>query len=242
MHVACCCCSQVCPPGKYAASPFSTGCLYCPPGSFSYYWGAPTCRTCLPGTFAAAAGSLFCDICRDGTTTRSEGATECEVAVSSDGRGVRLDDSLAASDVAILLSFGLLLDGASLEAVSRSLTGINGSSEGIIGVLVRGDTASALNVSLGSVQVLAVQQINSRQLLVNVSAAVPVSSSQQEAAAAASNDLSAGACPVLLRGLHMPQLARAWHIPPVTTTVLPALALRCATPCPVHPLAPEFSS
>jgi hypothetical protein len=56
--------TQVCPPGKYAASPFSTGCLYCPPGSFSYYWGAPTCRPCLPGTFAADAGSLFCDICR----------------------------------------------------------------------------------------------------------------------------------------------------------------------------------
>jgi hypothetical protein len=35
----------------------------------------------------------------------------------------------------------------------RSLTGINGSSEGIVGVLVRGDTASALNISLGSVQV-----------------------------------------------------------------------------------------
>lgn len=35
----------------------------------------------------------------------------------------------------------------------RSLTGINGSSEGIVGVLVRGDTASALNISLGNVQV-----------------------------------------------------------------------------------------
>jgi hypothetical protein len=104
----------------------------------------------------------------------------------------RLDDRLATSDVAILLSFGLLLDGTSLEAVSRSLTGINGSSEGIVGVLVRGDTASALNISLGSVQVLAVQQINSRQLLVNVSAALPVTS-QQEAAASASQDLSAGA-------------------------------------------------
>lgn len=38
-------------------------------------------------------------------------------------------------------------------AVCRSLTGINGSSEGIVGVLVRGDTATALNISLGSVQV-----------------------------------------------------------------------------------------
>jgi hypothetical protein len=37
--------------------------------------------------------------------------------------------------------------------VCRSLTGINGSSEGIVGVLVRGDTATALNISLGSVQV-----------------------------------------------------------------------------------------
>lgn len=38
-------------------------------------------------------------------------------------------------------------------ASCRSLTGINGSSEGIVGVLVRGDTATALNISLGSVQV-----------------------------------------------------------------------------------------
>jgi hypothetical protein len=124
-----------------------------------------------------------------------------------------------------------------------------------VGVLVRGDTASALNISLGSVQVscctqvmsvscqfstmlglagkcivltawflqilagmlscvsqevnsgdvvdascdcimrvslqvLAVQQIGSRQLLVNVSAALPVSTDQ--AAAAAQQDLSAG--------------------------------------------------
>lgn len=59
-----------------------------------------------------------------------------------------------------------------------------------MGVLVRGDTASALNISLGSVQVLAVQQINSRQLLVNVSAALPVTAQQE--AAAASQDLSAG--------------------------------------------------
>lgn len=60
----CCVLLQVCPPGKYAGSPFSTTCLYCPPGTFSYYWGAPTCRTCLPGTYAATAGSLFCDICK----------------------------------------------------------------------------------------------------------------------------------------------------------------------------------
>jgi hypothetical protein len=44
-----------------------------------------------------------------------------------------------------------LLDRALLPC--RYLTGINGSSEGIVGVLVRGDTASALNISLGSVQV-----------------------------------------------------------------------------------------
>lgn len=41
-----------------------------------------------------------------------------------------------------------------------------------------------------SMQVLAVQQIGSRQLLVNVSAALPVSTDQ--AAAAAQQDLSAG--------------------------------------------------
>lgn len=154
---------QVCPPGKYAASPLSTTCLFCPPGSFSYYWGAPTCRTCLPGTYAASAGSLFCDICRcvgasikllrahngqqlltaapllpkgshvcctdshalhavrpcrEGTTTRAEGATQCEVMVA-DGSSSWLDSMAGSADVAVLLSFGLLLDGTSLESVSR---------------------------------------------------------------------------------------------------------------------------
>lgn len=37
----------------------------------------------------------------------------------SGGSASRLDDSLGAADVAILLSFGLLLDGTSLESVSR---------------------------------------------------------------------------------------------------------------------------
>ncbi|WIA29687.1 hypothetical protein OEZ86_012169 [Tetradesmus obliquus] len=178
---------KVCPPGKYAASPFSTSCLFCPPGSFSYYWGAPACRTCLPGTFAAEAGSLFCNICRDGSTTSSEGATSCDVSLSDGGSVL---DSQGASEYAILLSFGVVLDGTLLEAVTRSTTGINGSSEGIVAVLVASDTASALNVSLGSVQVLAVQQIGSRQLLVNVSATVPVEA-EGEAAAATTQDLSA---------------------------------------------------
>ncbi|WIA09604.1 hypothetical protein OEZ85_008996 [Tetradesmus obliquus] len=178
---------KVCPPGKYAASPFSTSCLFCPPGSFSYYWGAPACRTCLPGTFAAEAGSLFCNICRDGSTTSSEGATSCDVSLSDGGSVL---DSQGASEYAILLSFGVVLDGTLLEAVTRSTTGINGSSEGIVAVLVASDTASALNVSLGSVQVLAVQQISSRQLLVNVSATVPVEA-EGEAAAATTQDLSA---------------------------------------------------
>jgi hypothetical protein len=107
----------------------------------------------------------------------------------SDGGSVL--DSQGASKYAILLSFGVVLDGTMLEAVTRSTTGINGSSEGIVAVLVASDTASALNVSLGSVQVLGVQQIGSRQLLVNVSATVPVDA-EGEAAAATTQDLSAG--------------------------------------------------
>lgn len=127
-------------------------------------------------------------VCRDGTTTYSEGATSCDLSVSDGGSVI---DSQSASDYAILLSFGVVLDGTTLEAVTRSTTGINGSSKGIVAVLVRGDTASALNVSLGSVKVLAVQQISSRQLLVNVSATVPVPI--DDGAAAATQDLSAGA-------------------------------------------------
>lgn len=54
---------------------------------------------------------------REGTTTRTEGATQCEVVVT--GGASRLDETLGSADVAILLSFGLLLDGTSLESVSR---------------------------------------------------------------------------------------------------------------------------
>jgi len=68
--------------------------------------------------------------------------------------------------------------------------GINGSSERIVAVLVRSDTAVALNVTVGSVQVLAVQQIGTRQLLINVSATVPMPAEQE--AVAAVRDLSAG--------------------------------------------------
>lgn len=55
---------------------------------------------------------------REGTTTRTEGATRCEVSVAG-GLFSRLDDVLGSADVAILLSFGLLLDGTNLESVSR---------------------------------------------------------------------------------------------------------------------------
>jgi hypothetical protein len=61
---------------------------------------------------------LFADVLREGTTTRTEGATLCEVLVAG-GLSSRLDDVLGSTDVAILLSFGLLLDGTNLESVSR---------------------------------------------------------------------------------------------------------------------------
>eukprot|EP00879_Flechtneria_rotunda_P014074 GHRR01014704.1.p1 GENE.GHRR01014704.1~~GHRR01014704.1.p1 ORF type:complete len:398 (+),score=116.21 GHRR01014704.1:218-1411(+) len=123
--------------------------------------------------------------CRDGTTTSSGGARSCDMSVT----GTALAGVADASDYAILVSFGVVVDGAALEAVTRSTTGINGSSEGIVAVLIQGDTATALNVSLGDVQVLGVQQIGTRQLLVNVSATVPVPA--EAAAAAATDDLSA---------------------------------------------------
>jgi hypothetical protein len=94
------------------------------------------------------------------------------------------------SDYAILLSFGVLLEGATLDSVSRATTGINGSSEGIVAVLVQGDTALALNVSLHQVEIVGVRQIGVRQLLVNVSATVPVNT--EEAALKDTEELSAG--------------------------------------------------
>ncbi|GBF99616.1 hypothetical protein Rsub_12295 [Raphidocelis subcapitata] len=170
---------QVCPPGKFSAAPFSPGCRLCPEGSFSYFWGAAACRTCLPGTFAPGRGSLYCDICPDGLTTLGEGAAECGVSVND----------LATPEYVIMLSFGVVLSGASLGAVSRATTGINGNSEGIVAVLVRSDTASALNVPLEAVTIAGVQQLSQRRLLVNVSAAVPFNT--EGAAAADTQDLSA---------------------------------------------------
>jgi hypothetical protein len=96
----------------------------------------------------------------------------------------------AASEYIILLSFGVVLDGTNLASVSRATTGINGSSEGIVAVLVQGDTAAALNVSLHAVEIGGVSQINARQLLVNVSATVPLDA--EKAALQKQQDLSAG--------------------------------------------------
>lgn len=139
---------------------------------------------------------LYAAICdREGTTTTSEGSTSCDITVTNDGSGLDSLDGAVDYEYALLLSFGVVLDGALLEAVSRSTTGINGSSEGIVAVLVKSDTATALNVSVGSVQVLGVQQLDSRQLLVNVSATVPVAGEvqeQQDGVAADAQDLAAG--------------------------------------------------
>jgi len=171
---------QVCPPGKFSPA-YSAGCRLCPEGSFSYFWGADVCRTCLPGTFAPDRGSLYCNICPDGRTTLGEGASDCGVSVAD----------LKTPEYVIMLSFGVVLSGASLGAVSRDTTGINGDSEGIVAVLVRSDTASALNVSLEAVTIGGVRQISQRRLLVNVSAAVPVNT--EDVAVADTQDLSAGA-------------------------------------------------
>lgn len=170
---------QVCPPGKYAPSPLSTFCDVCPPGTFTYFWGAAGCRTCLSGTYAPTQASLYCNICPEGLTTSGDGAFFCDVAV---GGG-------AVPSYAIFVSFSVLLNGTSLDRVSRDTTGINGSSEGIVAVLVRGDTAVALNVSLEQVQIMGVRQISSRQLLVNVSATVPVNT--EDSTASNTQDLSA---------------------------------------------------
>lgn len=131
---------------------------------------------------------------RDGTTTYSEGSTICDVTVRKDASALDALPSTNGSEYALLLSFGVVLDGALLETVSRSTTGINGSSEGIVSVLIRSDTATALNVTLGSVQVNSVQQLDSRQLLINVSAAVPVPDDQQQQGGptADAQDLAAG--------------------------------------------------
>ena len=194
---------QVCPPGRFSGGPFSAGCRLCPRGSFAYYWGADACVRCLPGTYAARRGSLFCDICPDGRATLGEGAAECAAAAAE----------LRAPDYAVLLSFGVVLSGASLGAVSRDTTGINGSSEGIVAVLVRSDAAAALNVTLDAVSIGGVREMARRRLLVNVSAAVPVN--VEDAALADTRDLSAGA------------RAGLWGCPPVCLCV-PLYACVCA--------------
>lgn len=66
----------------------------------------------LPGTDCVS---------RDGTTTYSEGATSCDITVTGDG--LPSIDAYSTAEYAMLLSFGLVLDGTSLEAVTRSTTG-----------------------------------------------------------------------------------------------------------------------
>lgn len=76
-------------------------------------------RQCHCWTLPRLAPLTACaaTVCRDGSTTRTEGATDCEVVVA--GGFAAVDDVWGTADVAILLSFGLLLDGTSLESVSR---------------------------------------------------------------------------------------------------------------------------
>lgn len=105
----------LCPPGHYSPTEGNSQCTPCPEGTFSYTWGSQICRLCMIGSAANKEGSEYCQLCPEGYMTDREGAAHCTVSVrSTDLR----------TSYAIIASFGVVLNGTSLEEVERLGTGL----------------------------------------------------------------------------------------------------------------------
>lgn len=104
-------------------------------------------------------------MCPANFTTEADGSSECNLPV---GTGPDLSTRYA-----VIVSFGMLLNGTALEDIAR-LAGVNASSTSILKTLVRSDTASGFNVSMGNVRVLQVTEVSKEVLFVKLSAALPV--------------------------------------------------------------------
>ncbi|KAK9917087.1 hypothetical protein WJX75_000778 [Coccomyxa subellipsoidea] len=140
-------------------------CAPCANGTYAYSWGSTHCNHCIIGTFAPRMGSKLCVMCPTNTTNLEDGSYDCPVAVLPGG-------SLAAR-YAVIVSFGVYLNGTSLDDIAHKV-GVNASSVAILEHLIRSDTASAFNISVGDVNVTGISQVSRRVLYVNVTATLGV--------------------------------------------------------------------
>ncbi|KAL0046818.1 hypothetical protein WJX82_010658 [Trebouxia sp. C0006] len=156
---------SMCMPGYYAENPDSPACLPCPEGTYSSSWGSSQCSHCITGTYSPSEGSQLCSMCGENTTNLEDGSSSCPVAL--------VPGASPSYRYAVIVSFGVLLNGTALDDIA-SKAGVNASSEQVLEWLVRADTASAFNISLGDVSVTGVQQVERRILYVNVTATLGV--------------------------------------------------------------------
>ncbi|DBA75632.1 TPA: hypothetical protein ACH3X2_009068 [Trebouxia sp. C0005] len=156
---------SMCMPGYYAENPDSPTCLPCPGGTYSSSWGSSQCSHCITGTYSPSEGSQLCSMCGENTTNLEDGSSSCPVAL--------VPGASPSYRYAVIVSFGVLLNGTALDDIA-SKAGVNASSEQVLEWLVRADTASAFNISLGDVSVTGVQQVERRILYVNVTATLGV--------------------------------------------------------------------
>ncbi|KAL0019979.1 hypothetical protein WJX79_005353 [Trebouxia sp. C0005] len=123
------------------------------------------CSHCITGTYSPSEGSQLCSMCGENTTNLEDGSSSCPVAL--------VPGASPSYRYAVIVSFGVLLNGTALDDIA-SKAGVNASSEQVLEWLVRADTASAFNISLGDVSVTGVQQVERRILYVNVTATLGV--------------------------------------------------------------------
>lgn len=118
---------SICRPGHYTNRIGSAKCHPCPQGTFTYTWGSDMCRywtpldkkisswlclirPCLFGSAAVGEGSEYCELCPEGYITQSEGSAHCTVLIeSTDLRRY----------YAVIVSFGVVLNGTTLEEIDQ---------------------------------------------------------------------------------------------------------------------------
>ncbi|GMH32813.1 hypothetical protein BSKO_00647 [Bryopsis sp. KO-2023] len=176
-----------CRPGHYADWPGSCGCKLCSPGTYTYMWSSEACRPCMIGTYSKGSGSEQCDICSKDWTTHGEGQSSCLVHV-------RKTD--LSKHYAIIASFGVFLNGTSLEEISSLEPGVSGPGVAVLSILIKKDVSEAFNISIGDVDVTDVSQVGQRTLLVNVTTTfkvpMPMNATEEEQNAVMQNALLEG--------------------------------------------------
>ncbi|KAK9837118.1 hypothetical protein WJX81_003998 [Elliptochloris bilobata] len=156
---------RMCAPGTFAPAQRAPACSACPNGTYANSWGSTHCAHCIIGTHAPRVGSRLCLMCPENATNLEDGSDACTVAVQP---GTNLTTRYA-----VIVSFGVFLNGTSLDDIAPKV-GVNASSRVILERLVRADTASAFNISVGDVKVTGVTQVARRMLYVNVTATLGV--------------------------------------------------------------------